>query len=268
VTGEGVSQVVEIHEGATTAGAVVASGTAATLGGGRDLGSIDVSAGATGSVTITLVNAGALTLKTETPTLTGTHAADFTLTVTSATLAPQAVTRFTVTFDPTQGGIKDAQIEFKHDDPTNPNPFIVPIMGTAVDPAAVRITTTSLPSGSSGSLYPTTPLTAIQGVGALTWSLYSGNLPTGLTLSAAGVISGTPTSSSTASHNFIIRVDDTSGATHEKALSIAVAGSVTISSGGVVGGCVATNSSSNLWLALLGLFSVVALSRRMRTTKQ
>jgi hypothetical protein len=52
------------------------------------------------------------------------------------------------------------------------------------------ITTTSLPGGTVSTAYSTT-LTA-SGTGALTWALTSGTLPAGLTLSSAGVISGTP----------------------------------------------------------------------------
>jgi len=261
VTGTGISPVVEVREGSTT-GAVVASGTAATLGGGRDLGSIDVSAGASSPVTVTLINTGSVTLVVDTPRLTGTNAADFILVGVASNLAPTASTTFTITFDPTLGGIKDAQIVFTHNDPTNPNPFIVPIMGTAVDPAGVQIMTTSLPAGDSGSLYPTTTLTAVDGVGTLTWSLYSGNMPAGITLSAGGIISGTPNTLATTTYNFIVRVADTSGGTHERALSIIVAGNLIVPIGSPgAGGCAATsNPTSNLWLVLLGLIGTAAIT--------
>jgi hypothetical protein len=57
------------------------------------------------------------------------------------------------------------------------------------------VTTTSLPDGKVGSAYSAT-LTATGGTPPYTWTLESGiegSLPTGLTLSTAGVISGTPT---------------------------------------------------------------------------
>ena len=268
VTGTGSSPVVQVREGSTT-GAVVTSGAAATLSGGRDLGSIDISAGATGAVTVTLINTGTMNLTIGVPTLTGTNAADFALIGASATLVPMANTSFTVTFDPTLGGIKNAQIEFTHNDLSNPNPFIVPILGTAVDPAGLTITTTSLPPVNSGNLYTATTLTAVNGVGALTWSLYSANMPAGMTLSAGGVISGTPNTLATTVYNLIIQVADTSGSTHEKTLSITVVGDLVVPAGGGDSGCIAgSTETSNLWLALLGLFGIAALSRRMRTTKQ
>lgn len=57
----------------------------------------------------------------------------------------------------------------------------------------VKITTNSLPSATAGQSY-SQQLTASGGVGPYTWSLVSGALPPGLSLSTTGVISGRPTS--------------------------------------------------------------------------
>src|SRR5262249_9356822 len=46
-------------------------------------------------------------------------------------------------------------------------------------------------------------LVATGGIGTQTWSLPSGSLPAGLSLSAAGVITGTPTGSGTS--NFVVK---------------------------------------------------------------
>ena len=54
------------------------------------------------------------------------------------------------------------------------------------------ITTTSLPDTVVGSAYSVT-LGAAGGSGGYTWSILSGSLPRGLTLSATGTVSGTPT---------------------------------------------------------------------------
>ena len=60
-------------------------------------------------------------------------------------------------------------------------------------PAALTITTSSLPGGQVGTVYSTT-LAASGGASPYSWSLTSGTLPAGLTLNAAtGTISGTPT---------------------------------------------------------------------------
>ena len=56
--------------------------------------------------------------------------------------------------------------------------------------AGLTITTSSLPNGTTGAAY-STQLTASNGAGTLTWT--AGTLPGGLTLSSAGVLSGTPT---------------------------------------------------------------------------
>lgn len=61
---------------------------------------------------------------------------------------------------------------------------------------AIAFTTTSLTTGTYKSPYTAT-VTASGGAGALTYTLASGSLPTGLSLSAAGAISGTPTAAGT-----------------------------------------------------------------------
>lgn len=55
------------------------------------------------------------------------------------------------------------------------------------------IGTTALPSGTVGSPY-SYALSAAGGNGSLSWLISSGSMPSGLSLSSAGVISGTPTS--------------------------------------------------------------------------
>jgi len=52
---------------------------------------------------------------------------------------------------------------------------------------ALSITTTALPGGVVGSAYTTTTLAATGGTPPHAWSLQSGTLPGGLSLSSAGV---------------------------------------------------------------------------------
>ncbi|MBI5075236.1 MAG: putative Ig domain-containing protein [Nitrospirae bacterium] len=100
------------------------------------------------------------------------------------------------------------------------------------------ITTTSLPGGVVGTAYPATTLTATGGFGPKTWSVSAGALPGGLTLSAAGVITGTPTAPGT--FNFTVQVTDSSG-TATKPLSIIVTvGPLTITTTSLPGGVVGT----------------------------
>ena len=97
--------------------------------------------------------------------------------------------------------------------------FIYP--GSGGGPGPLTITTASLANGIFGSAYNQS-LIASGGTPAYTWSLVSGlgNLPGGLTLSSAGVISGTP--SATGTSNFTVKVTDAASGTAQKALSITV----------------------------------------------
>ena len=72
---------------------------------------------------------------------------------------------------------------------------------------APSITTTSLSSGTRGEAYSET-LTA-SGTTPITWTRSSGTLPTGLSLSTSGVISGTPTRTGT--FTFTVRASNSAG---------------------------------------------------------
>jgi hypothetical protein len=264
VTGEGIlnAPVVEVREGSVT-GPVVNSGDPAAPGGGRDLGSIDVSAGATTPVTIVLRNTGTLDLNLGTPALAGANANQFILNTAGMNfqVAPGGDTSFEVSFDPNLGGIKDAQVEFTHDDPTNPSPFVVRIRGTAVDPTGVQITTPSLPSGDSGQVYPTTQMQATQGALPYDWSVYDGTLPAGLTLAPTGQLGGTPSGFGGA-FNVTIRVQDANTATHERAYTIVVSGNLVGSGRAKKTGCTAGGTGTSL--ALLALLALAATATRRR----
>ena len=86
----------------------------------------------------------------------------------------------------------------------------------------LQITTASLPGGTAGTAY-TASLAATGGVAPYTWSVGSG-LPPGLSLSAAGTISGTPTTAG--SYNVTVKVTDAAvyQATAVVAIVIAAAG--------------------------------------------
>jgi hypothetical protein len=89
----------------------------------------------------------------------------------------------------------------------------------SVDPAALSVTTSSLPNGTVGTSYSQT-LAASGGTGGNAWSVTAGALPQGLTLSAAGAITGTPTATGAA--NFTVQVADGSGTRATKALTLTV----------------------------------------------
>ena len=94
---------------------------------------------------------------------------------------------------------------------------------TTVVGSGVQITTTSLPSTAIGSAYSSTLMaTGGSGIG-YTWSLLSGSLPSGFTLSPAGVISSTGSPAAMAnSYSFTVQVTDSVGNIATQSLSIFV----------------------------------------------
>jgi hypothetical protein len=86
---------------------------------------------------------------------------------------------------------------------------------------ALVITTSSLPGGTVGISYTATTLAATGGTPPYTWSVASGALPSGLSLSSAGVISGTPTAAGTVS--VALKVTDSAQVTATGTYSVTVA---------------------------------------------
>jgi hypothetical protein len=84
----------------------------------------------------------------------------------------------------------------------------------------LQVTTTSLSSGTTNVAYNSQQLAAGGGQPPYIWSLASGVLPPGLSLSTNGVISGTPTTAGTSS--FVVQVTDSVLATATQALSLVV----------------------------------------------
>ena len=89
----------------------------------------------------------------------------------------------------------------------------------------LSITTSTLPSGVQNVGYSQT-LVATGGAGSNVWSLQSGTLPAGLNLSAAGVISGTPTA--TGNSSFTVRVTDSGSQFVLQSLTIVINGAVSV----------------------------------------
>ncbi|MBK9973778.1 MAG: choice-of-anchor D domain-containing protein [Planctomycetes bacterium] len=247
---------------------MITSGAAAVPGGSRDLGSIDVNAGNTFPLVISIVNSGNLNLTLSMPNKTGVNFADFGLSTSGyvTTLAPGANTQFDVVFDPSLAGVKDCQIEITHNDPGRPSPYIIRFMGTGTDTNAVAITTVTLPGAVTGHSYAAS-LDAVNGTAPYTWSLYSGTLPAGLSLLPGGSITGTPSGFGSTT-NVVIRVTDMTGATNEKSFALQI--QVDPNSGKANdNGCAvsATTSATSQW-ALLGLLGISAMAAtRLRRRK-
>jgi len=92
-------------------------------------------------------------------------------------------------------------------------------LSLSVEPSPT-IQTTSLAPGVPGVPYAA-QLIAAGGTRAYTWSLTDGALPSGMTLSADGAISGTPTALGSAT--FTVQVTDEAGASHSRTFTLAVA---------------------------------------------
>ncbi|HSB10862.1 MAG TPA: putative Ig domain-containing protein [Blastocatellia bacterium] len=115
---------------------------------------------------------------------------------------------------------------------------------------SVVITSTSpVPAGTLGTAYSQT-LTASGGIAPYSWRVIAGlgSLPGGLSLSTAGVISGTPTSTGT--FNFTVQANDSASGSAQKALSLTIAGAPTpvsiTTESPLAGGSVGTSYSRTL----------------------
>jgi len=96
--------------------------------------------------------------------------------------------------------------------------FSLPINGTG---AALTITTPSpLPVGTSTVAYGPVTLLNTGGTAPFTWAVVSGALPPGMTLSTAGVLSGTPTTPGVSS--FVVTVTDAAPATAAVGFSLTI----------------------------------------------
>ncbi|MGC2399205.1 MAG: Ig domain-containing protein, partial [Acidobacteriaceae bacterium] len=96
--------------------------------------------------------------------------------------------------------------------------------GNTPPPTPVSITTTTLTQGTTNSTY-TAALAASGGSGSYTWSLASGStLPAGLSLSSAGVVSGTPTTAGLSKFTVNVQDSETTPQSASAPLQLAISG--------------------------------------------
>jgi hypothetical protein len=110
-----------------------------------------------------------------------------------------------ITGTPTASGLFSFSVSLTDTSAPAPSVAFRNLSITIVTPLV--ITTTSLADGVVGALYTQT-LAATGGDANYTWTLSSGTLPAGLSLSSSGVISGTPTSVTNGT-SFVVQVQDT-----------------------------------------------------------
>lgn len=87
--------------------------------------------------------------------------------------------------------------------------------------SVLGITTSSLPAATEGQSYGAT-LQASGGTGPYTWSISSGSLPAGLSMSSSGAISGTPAASGASATAFTVAVTDSSHPAQSATLQAAI----------------------------------------------
>ncbi|MEO7859069.1 MAG: putative Ig domain-containing protein, partial [Nitrospirales bacterium] len=134
-----------------------------------------------------------------------------------------------LTLDPSTGNIVGTPTatgttatNFKLQDSTGQSVQKILSITVNIAPTPLAILTTSLPNGSINQPYPAFAFNPTGGTTPYTWSLKAGSqpLPNGLTLSPNGIISGTPTVTSIATHTFTL-TDATSLAV-EKPLQMSI----------------------------------------------
>lgn len=107
------------------------------------------------------------------------------------------------------------------DSSTGSGPFSITKNYTVTIAApTITLSPSTLPATTIGVAYPVTSITASGGIGPYTYSLVSGSLPAGMTMSSAGTLSGTPTSAGT--YAITVVATDSHGGTGSQSYSISV----------------------------------------------
>ena len=85
---------------------------------------------------------------------------------------------------------------------------------------AITLSATVFPNGTVGEVYPPTTITQTGGVGVTTFAVTSGALPGGMSLSSAGVVSGTPNTAGT--FNATVTATDANGCMGSRAFTVTI----------------------------------------------
>ena len=168
---------------------------------------------------VTITNTGSAPLDVSGITLGGTDPGDFAQTNTCTTVPPTESCAIEVDFTPTVVGTRTATVSIADNAPGSPQ--TVSLSGAGVN--TLVVTTTTLPNGTVGLAY-SQPLQATGGTPPYVWTVSSGSLPAGLSLSSTGVISGTPTKA--AASSFTVTVTDANRNSIAEPLGITIVATV------------------------------------------
>jgi hypothetical protein len=142
-------------------------------------------------------------------------------TITVSGLSAPFSGRFAFRYFVTNAGLNGTNSDYIGIDNVVYTPYVCP---------TITLSPSTIPNGTAGVSYSQS-LSQTGCLGSPTYALTAGTLPTGITLSPAGVLSGTPTS--TGAFNFTITAMDASGCTGSRAYTIIIAcptGGATLSS--------------------------------------
>jgi len=140
---------------------------------------------------------------------------------TSTSIAPGKSLTMQVSFFPTTTGVSNGSLLIVYDSLPNAG---ISLTGSATAAGSLAVTTyPTLPSGTQKYAYQA-DLTAAAGTPPYTWSLATGStLPSGLSLSSGGIISGTIASTvATGSYTFTAKTTDSTNATSSAVLTLPV----------------------------------------------
>ncbi|MEU4534404.1 Ig domain-containing protein [Streptosporangium sp. NPDC023825] len=120
-------------------------------------------------------------------------------------------------YDPTPGNVIPASA--MPVEATQQAAGIDPVAWKRLVVPALELTFSAPPGGDIPAAY-SHQLTITGATAPVTWSVASGTLPTGITLSSAGLLAGTPTVAGT--YNFVVKATDAQRRTATKSVSLVV----------------------------------------------
>ncbi|MDD3416667.1 MAG: putative Ig domain-containing protein, partial [Lachnospiraceae bacterium] len=155
-----------------------------------DFGNVLIGESVTKSFTIENQGAASLDFGTNPVSITGTDKDDFTVSsnLVSSTILPNSSATFDVTFKPTKAGLEEANISIVSNDLNTPYSFNM--QGNGLE--ELKLNTSSPTNGVVDTSYSGYTFTSTGGMGTKIYAVTGGRLPGGMTLSATGVLSGTP----------------------------------------------------------------------------